>query len=357
MTQVTLANLSKTYSGQDRPALDSLSLDIRSGELAALLGPSGSGKTSCLKIIAGLMDPSSGELRFDGQPVLQLPPERRGAVMVFQNHLLFPFMNVADNIGFGLKMRKLGKAEIAQQVAEMLALVRLPELGARRPAELSGGQQQRVALARALILRPRVLLLDEPLSNLDAHLRLEMRDLIRSLQQELGITTLFVTHDQEEAVMLADRVALILEGRLKQFDRPEAFYQRPADKATSAFFGGRNFISGTVTSGRFECQLGQLELPAAADAGQDGADLLKKGPAILTIRPENIVINPPKNAENRLNARLARLVYLGTHSEAHLQIGDLALTATAPPAMLAGLTAGEALAISLPKQALWLLPG
>ena len=352
MTQVTLAKLSKTYSGQDSPALDSLSLDIQSGELAALLGPSGSGKTSCLKIIAGLLDPSSGDLRFDGQPVLQLPPERRGAVMVFQNHLLFPFMNVADNIGFGLKMRGIDKAEIARQVAEMLALVRLPELGARRPAELSGGQQQRVALARALILRPRVLLLDEPLSNLDAHLRLEMRDLIRSLQKELGITTLFVTHDQEEAVMLADRVALILEGRLKQFDQPEAFYQRPADKATSAFFGGRNFIPGTVASGRFECQLGQLELPEKGRAG-----LVKKGPAIVTIRPENIVINPPKNAENRLNARLARLVYLGTHREAHLQIGDLALTATAPPAMLAGLTAGEALAISLPKQALWLLPG
>jgi ABC-type Fe3+/spermidine/putrescine transport system ATPase subunit len=352
MTQVTLDSLSKTYNGQDSPALHALSLDIRSGELAALLGPSGSGKTSCLKIIAGLLTPSSGDLRFDGQPVLHLPPERRGAVMVFQNHLLFPFMSVADNIGFGLKMRKLGKTQIARQVAEMLELVRLPELGARRPAELSGGQQQRVALARALILRPRLLLLDEPLSNLDAHLRLEMRDLIRSLQQELGITTLFVTHDQEEAVMLADRVALILEGRLKQFDRPEAFYQRPSDQATAAFFGGRNFIPGTVRSGRFECQLGQLDLPEKGRAG-----LVKKGPGILTIRPENIVINPPKNAENRLDARLARLVYLGTHSEAHLQIGDLALTATAPPAMLAGLTAGAALAISLPKQALWLLPG
>lgn len=351
MTQVTLKGLSKTYPGQGTPALQALSLDIRSGELAALLGPSGSGKTSCLKIIAGLLHPSSGDLRFDGQPVLQLPPEKRGAVMVFQNHLLFPFMNVADNIGFGLKMRGISRGEIARQVAEMLALVRLPELGTRRPAELSGGQQQRVALARALILRPRLLLLDEPLSNLDAHLRLEMRDLIRSLQQELGITTLFVTHDQQEAVMLADRVALLLEGRLTQFDRPEAFYQRPADQATAAFFGGRNFIPGRVTSGRFESPLGALELPGQGRAGQ-----IRQGPAILTIRPENIVINPPKTAENQRTARLHRLVYLGTHSEAHLRIGDLQLTATAPPALLAGLGAGDGLVISLPKKAIWLLP-
>jgi len=357
MTQVTLDDLTKTYPGQVTPALHALSLEIRSGELAALLGPSGSGKTSCLKIIAGLLSPSSGDLRFDGQPVLQLPPEQRGVVMVFQNHLLFPFMNVAENIGFGLKMRRANKAEIDRKVAEMLALVRLPDMGARRPAELSGGQQQRVALARALILRPRLLLLDEPLSNLDAHLRLEMRDLIRKLQKELGITTLFVTHDQQEAVMLADRVGLLLEGRLKQFDRPEAFYQSPADQATSAFFGGRNFIPGTVISGRFESPFGQLELPGQAETGQAGTGPIKKGPAILTVRPENIVINPPKDAENRLNVRLNRMVYLGTHSEAHLQLGELTLTATAPAAALAGLAAGDALQISLPKHALWLLPG
>ncbi|MDA9930982.1 ABC transporter ATP-binding protein, partial [Alphaproteobacteria bacterium] len=193
MTTVNIDHLTKVYPGQTEPSLDDLSLEIRSGELTALLGPSGCGKTTTMKMIAGLLVPTAGDVLFDGRSILHEKPEHRGVVMVFQNYLLFPYMSVADNIGFGLKMRKIDKTEIDRRVSEMLELVKLPDLGKRRPSELSGGQQQRVALARALIVQPNVLLLDEPLSNLDAHLRFEMRDLIRSLQQEIGITTIFVT--------------------------------------------------------------------------------------------------------------------------------------------------------------------
>ena len=209
MTHVSIQSLTKVYPGADTPALDNLSLEIATGELTALLGPSGCGKTTTMKMIAGLLEPTSGDVRFNDRSILREKPENRGVVMVFQNYLLFPYMSVADNVGFGLKMRKTDPAEIKRRVGEMLDLVKLPDLGDRKPSALSGGQQQRIALARALIVQPEVLLLDEPLSNLDAHLRFEMRDLIRSLQQEMGITTIFVTHDQEEAVVLADRVALM----------------------------------------------------------------------------------------------------------------------------------------------------
>ena len=229
MTHVSIKNLTKVYPGSSVPSLDNLSLEVTSGSLTALLGPSGCGKTTTMKMIAGLLDQTSGDVTFDNISILKEKPESRGVVMVFQNHLLFPYMNVQDNIGFGLKMRNIHKDEIYKRVIEMLDLVKLPNMENRMPKELSGGQQQRVALARALIVQPKVLLLDEPLSNLDAHLRFEMRDLIRNLQQSMGITTIFVTHDQEEAVVLADQVALILDGRLKQYDKPDVFYKRPID--------------------------------------------------------------------------------------------------------------------------------
>ncbi|MBF2734970.1 MAG: ATP-binding cassette domain-containing protein, partial [Betaproteobacteria bacterium AqS2] len=180
MTAVRLAGLSKTYLGQERPALDRLDLELRSGAITALLGPSGCGKTTLLKLVAGLLRPSAGDVRFDGESVLAIEPERRDAVLVFQDHLLFPYMDVAANVGFGLRMRGLARRDIDRAVEAALEQVRLPGFGARRPGDLSGGQQQRVALARALVVKPKVLLLDEPLSNLDAHLRLEMRDLIVS---------------------------------------------------------------------------------------------------------------------------------------------------------------------------------
>ena len=343
MTHVSIKSLSKTYPGAAMPALDRLSLEIPSGELTALLGPSGCGKTTTMKMIAGLLQPTSGDVTFDGRSILQDKPEHRGVVMVFQNYLLFPYMSVADNIGFGLKMRKVPKDQIAARVAEMLALVQLPDLGRRRPSDLSGGQQQRVALARALIVRPDVLLLDEPLSNLDAHLRFEMRDLIRSLQKDLGITTIFVTHDQEEAVVLADRVALILDGALRQYAPPDVFYKRPADEAVARFFGGHNFVPGRSEGGVFRSALGALMLPEGA----------RTGPGKLTFRPESVKIGPA--GENSLTARLTDRLYLGTQTRLRLTVSDVGIEAVLSPDLVEGLQPGDTVQVTLPRQTLWVL--
>jgi ABC-type Fe3+/spermidine/putrescine transport system ATPase subunit len=345
MTRVLLSDLTKTYPGAGTPSLDRLTLDVPSGELTALLGPSGCGKTTTMKMIAGLLPPTSGDITFDGRSILRDKPEDRGVVMVFQNYLLFPYMTVADNVGFGLRMRKVPKDQIAARVADMLALVKLPDLGARRPSELSGGQQQRVALARALIVQPKVLLLDEPLSNLDAHLRIEMRDLIRAIQKDLGITTIFVTHDQEEAVVLADRVALILEGRLRQYDVPDAFYRRPADRDVAAFFGGRNVLPGVSAAGVFEGALGRLALP----------DDARTGPGLLTFRPEAVRIGPA--TVNALQAVVAERIYLGTQTRLRLTIGTAAIEAVLSPDLVDGVNTGDTIAINLPPGSLWVMEG
>jgi ABC-type Fe3+/spermidine/putrescine transport system ATPase subunit len=345
MTRVRLAGLTKTYPGAAAPALDRLDLDVPGGELTALLGPSGCGKTTTMKMIAGLLAPTSGDIAFDGRSILRDRPEDRGVVMVFQNHLLFPTMSVADNVGFGLRMRKVPKAEIAARVAEMLALVRLPDLGSRRPSELSGGQQQRVALARALIVKPKVLLLDEPLSNLDAHLRIEMRDLIRGIQKTMGITTIFVTHDQEEAVVLADRVALILNGRLRQYDVPDAFYRRPADAEVAAFFGSRNLVPGVSAGGVFDSALGRLRLAEGA----------RTGPGLLTVRPEAVRIGPaPVNA---VEARVTDRLYLGTQTRLTLAVGEATLEAVLSPDLVEGVAPGDRVTINLPPASLWVMEG
>jgi ABC-type Fe3+/spermidine/putrescine transport system ATPase subunit len=342
VTAVSIRGLSRSYTGA--PALTDLSVDIAAGEMVALLGPSGSGKTTALKIIAGLLDPTAGEVLFDDRPVLGDPPDQRGAVMVFQNPLLFPYMNVEQNVGFGLRMRHLPKAEVKARVNVMLKAVRLTGYGARKPSELSGGQAQRVALARALILRPRVLLLDEPLSSLDAHLRADMRDLIRGLQRETGITTLFVTHDQEEAVTMADRIALLLDGRLRQFDHPEAFYQRPADADVATFFGAANLVQGTARDGVFHCPLGTLRLPADA----------RSGAGTLTFRPEAVRFGP--GPENTLSARVVERMFLGPQTRLRLMVGDVAIEASLAPDQATGMTRGQQIEINLAAASLWVMP-
>jgi ABC-type Fe3+/spermidine/putrescine transport system ATPase subunit len=343
MTHVSITNLCKTYPGAATPSLDSLSLEIPSGELTALLGPSGCGKTTTMKMIAGLLEPSSGDVTFDGRSILRDKPENRGVVMVFQNYLLFPYMSVAENVGFGLRMRKVPKSEISDRVARMLALVKLPDLGARKPSELSGGQQQRVALARALIVEPKVLLLDEPLSNLDAHLRLEMRDLIRGLQKQLGITTIFVTHDQEEAVVLADRVALILDGRLRQYDPADHFYKRPANEAVARFFGGQNFVRGRSEGDMFHSTLGPLRLP----------DGVARGAGTLTFRPEAVRIGGA--SQNALSALVVDRLYMGTQTRLRLRVGEVHLEAVLSPDVVEGVAAGQTIQINLPPQSLWVM--
>ena len=346
MTHVSIKNLTKIYPGSTVPSLDNLSLEIASGSLTALLGPSGCGKTTTMKMIAGLLDQTEGDVTFDNISILNEKPENRGVVMVFQNHLLFPYMNVQDNIGFGLKMRNVDKDQIYKRVLEMLDLVKLPNMENRMPKELSGGQQQRVALARALIVQPKVLLLDEPLSNLDAHLRFEMRDLIRNLQQSMGITTIFVTHDQEEAVVLADQVALILDGRLKQYDKPDVFYKRPTDVLTAQFFGGQNFIKGTSKNNLFNSNIGEFTLPQNC----------LKGSGILTFRPENVQIGKaPKNL-NTIKAKIIDKIFLGTQTRLKLSINDEVIQVIANPNEVEETDTGIEIEINVPPSSLWVTP-
>ena len=345
MTHVSIKNLTKIYPGLTVPSLDNLSLEINSGSLTALLGPSGCGKTTTMKMIAGLLDQTSGDVTFDGTSILKEKPENRGVVMVFQNHLLFPYMNVQDNIGFGLKMRNVHKDEIFNRVIKMLDLVKLPNMENRMPKELSGGQQQRVALARALIVQPRVLLLDEPLSNLDAHLRFEMRDLIRNLQQSMGITTIFVTHDQEEAVVLADQVALILDGKLKQYAQPDVFYKKPIDVVTAKFFGGQNFIKGTSKNNNFSSNIGKLALPK---------DCLQ-GNGILTFRPENVQIGKGPKSVNTIKAKIIEKIFLGTQTRLKLSIKDEVIQAIANPNEVDEKETGIEIDINIPPSSLWVI--
>ncbi len=314
MTDITLEKLSRMYPGAPGPAVDTLSLEIGARELLAILGPSGCGKTTILKMIAGLQPVTSGEVRFNGRLMNGIKPEHREAVMVYQNHLLFPYMDIAGNVGFGLKMRHVEKGEIRRRVSEMLALVRLEGFERRRPHQLSGGERQRAALARALVIRPKVLLLDEPLSNLDAALREEMRELILRIHGSFDVTTLFVTHDQTEAVLLADRIALVFEGRLQQTGPGRDFYERPVSSKVAAFFGNRNCISGSLRGGRVETEAGIFEI------GQDTeAAGVPDGNVKLLVRPESVHMGEEK--VNSFRALIRGKQYMGTYTRYKIRMG------------------------------------
>ncbi len=346
MTRLTLEGLTKQYPGAAEPAVSDINIAVETGSLTALLGPSGCGKTTTMKMIAGLLDPTRGDIKFDGQSILGIAPEKRGAVMVFQNYLLFPYMTVGQNVGFGLKMRHVDKATIDRRVQEMLELVRLPGLADRRPTQLSGGQQQRVALARALIVEPKLLLLDEPLSNLDAHLRFEMRDLIRDIQQEMKITTVFVTHDQEEAVVLADKIALIFDGKVQQYAQPMDFYEEPRTKRVAQFFGGVNFFPGQRQGETFDCALGRVHAPRGG---------ISDGAGILGIRPEDIVIGANGGA-NSVAGKIAAQLYVGTHARLRVRAGEETIHVVAGADTVKRYQSGDEVALSLPEEKLWVLP-
>jgi len=335
-----LKDLSHRYGKVSSPALSHLSVEVEPGELVAFLGPSGCGKTTALKIIAGLLRPTSGDVLVDGLSVLAVPPEKRGAAMVFQKSLLFPHMSVAANIGFGLRMRHLPREKIERRVATALRRVHMEGFADRRPDELSGGQQQRVALARALVTEPRLLLLDEPLSALDASLREEMRELVREVQEQGGYTTVFVTHDQEEAVVLADRIALLFDGKLQMYDEPQAFYDRPASRRIAEFFGATNFIRGQARNGAVETPLGSLSLSGLATSGD----------VSLTIRPEAVRFG---EGENSFSARITHVTYLGTRIECGLDANGVALKVAVPPD--ARVREGEKVTTRLPAESLWVL--
>ena len=337
--RLELENVSHSY-GKNAPALEGLSLAVEPGELVALLGPSGCGKTTALKVVAGLLRPTGGDVRVGGRSVVGTPPERRGAAMVFQKPLLFPHMSVARNVGFGLRMRGARREEAGRKIYEALRRVRMEGFADRSPEELSGGQQQRVALARALITQPSLLLLDEPFSALDANLREEMRELVLRLQREGGHTTVFVTHDQEEAVVLADRIALIFDGRLQMYDRPEAFYDRPTTRGVARFFGATNFIEGRAENGSARTPLGNLKLARPAPPGA----------VTLTIRPEAVRL---EGGENSFRARVLSASYLGTQVHYGLQTAGTTLRAALPPHVR--LAVGDGVTARLPAESLWVL--
>ena len=338
---VDMVRLTKVYKGTDVASVDDISMTIEKGQLVALLGPSGCGKTTTMKMLAGLLDPTQGDVQFDGRSVVDIPAEKRNVAMVMQKPRLFPHMSIGDNVGFGLRMRGVDKKTRKKRVGEMMELVRLPGMEDRRPGQLSGGQEQRISLARGLITEPDILLLDEPLSQLDANLRIEMRDLIRSIQAELGITSIFVTHDQEEAVMLADRIALMLQGRIQQDGLPQDFYERPVTQAVARFFGTQNFVPGTVSGRSFESVLGTLELGHEHAAGE----------GLLVIRQEAIEVG---GGENSFEATVERAMYLGTHVRVWAHAADVKLQFTVPPGVR--YEADQVIALRLPKEQAWVVP-
>ena len=311
------------YAGSGQ-GLQGVSLAVDSGELVAVIGASGCGKSTLLRLVAGLLPLQSGQLLIDGQDVARTPPWQRSVGMVFQSYALFAHLDVLDNVAYGLRMRGIPREQRRREASALLATVGLSEHAHRHPAQLSGGQQQRVALARALAFKPSVLLLDEPLAALDAHIRAQLCDEIRDMQQRSGAATLFVTHDQQEALMVADRVAVLHRGELQQIASPRELYERPANLMVARFVGHSNLLPGRVSGpGQVHCALGLLQADTTAHRSGDRVQVL--------VRPEAIVADPPADAPNRIAGRCGRLRFMGPTSrwDFHVDPGtvsDIALS-------------------------------
>jgi putative spermidine/putrescine transport system ATP-binding protein len=337
-------------------AVNSLDLDIPAGNLVALLGPSGCGKTTTLKMIAGLIEPDNGDITFDGESVLEVPVDKRNVGMVFQRYVLFPHMNVFDNVAFGLKMRKVPKDELKRRVDEVLGLVQLQGFEKRHPAQLSGGQMQRVAIARAVVTNPTLMLMDEPLANLDAKLRLEMREFIRSLQRRLQITTIFVTHDQSEAAVLADTVAVMFDGKIHQFDKPRALFTNPESWKVAEFLGATNFLQGVVKRAEagtciVESPLGECMISVAQDVNV-GDEVM------FVIRPEHVEINYcnllEPSGDNTYRAEVHDVIYEGGLVKYFVKIGDQMIQVHDRSTRF--LTDAEELSVFFDTDRLWIIP-
>jgi len=309
---ISAQNVIKAFGQGDHAvrALDDVSLDIRKGEFFTLLGPSGCGKTTLLRLIAGFEMPSGGTILLDGADITTLPPNKRPVNTVFQSYALFPHLTVAQNVAFGLEMLGKSKSEVTARVAEMLALVKLEPLAHRKTSQLSGGQQQRVALARALAPQPKVLLLDEPLSALDLKLRKEMQIELKRLQTETGITFVFVTHDQEEALTMSDRIGVMSAGHLQQVGSPKEIYTRPKNRFVASFIGETNFLGATRDPMGYRLDCGIVVQAPAAQADR----------VTLTIRPEQLRLVP--EAEGDIPAKITNLVYFGTDTHCHMSLPD-----------------------------------
>jgi len=348
---VSLRHLTHRFG--DTTVLRDVSLEIGDRELFFLLGPSGCGKTTLLRIIAGFCRPDTGELWFGDCRMDHVPPHRRNTGLVFQNYALWPHLTVAQNVAYGLEVRRLPRAERQRRLAEVLSIVQMQDLADRTPAQLSGGQQQRVALARALIIQPDVLLLDEPLSNLDARLRLELRDEIRRIHRQTRITTIYVTHDQKEALSMADRLAVLRAGVVEQVGEPREIYRRPATRFVAEFVGETNWLAGRMRSagpGPVEVELRgggvlQVEAPGPVRAGQ---------PVVVGFRPEAVRFQPGPN--NTLTARLVQLTYLGETEQYHLELPDGTPLKGCEPDPQVGRRLGDPVVFQLPPQSLFVLP-
>jgi spermidine/putrescine transport system ATP-binding protein len=318
--QIRLVELVKSFDGV--PAVTGIDLDIPAGQFYSLLGASGCGKTTTLRMIAGFEKPDSGRIELDGRDVAGDPPNRRPVNTVFQTYALFPFMTVWDNVAFGLRYQKAAKDETKRRVGEALDLVQMGNFAKRRPAQLSGGQQQRVALARALVLRPRVLLLDEPLGALDAKLRKQLQLELRAVQREVGITFVYVTHDQEEALTMSDQIAVLAEGRVEQVGPPQEIYSAPATTFVASFLGAANIFDADVlelSGSSAICSAMDTRLGAAVDG------TARTGPAAIVIRPERIALQdagtPVSNGYNAISGTVSEVVYLGSCTQVHVDVG------------------------------------
>jgi spermidine/putrescine transport system ATP-binding protein len=318
---VRLVGLEKTFEGAH--AVRGIDLDIRAGEFFSLLGPSGCGKTTTLRMIAGFEQPTAGQILLDGKDLVSVPPHRRPVNTVFQSYALFPFLNVWDNVAFGLRYRKATKQETTRRVGEILELIQMSDYATRRPGQLSGGQQQRVALARALVLNPTVLLLDEPLGALDAKLRKHLQLELKALQRSVGVTFVYVTHDQEEALTMSDRLAVMRDGLVEQVGAPEAVYAAPDSAYVAGFLGSANLLDVEVVGpdgAAVTCRLGSLPLRAVGTA--------HAGPGKVIVRPERISLATADSADttpvghNAFHGLVDRVVYLGPTTHVVLRLAD-----------------------------------
>jgi putative spermidine/putrescine transport system ATP-binding protein len=332
-SKLSIVDLTKRYAAGLEPAVDRLNMEVEEGHLVALLGPSGCGKTTTLRMVAGLMDPTAGSIVVDGKEITHTPVNKRGMGMVFQSYALFPHMNVEQNVAFGLEMRQTPKAEQKTRVAAALDMVQLGHLGKRQTKELSGGQQQRIALARALVVEPTLLLLDEPLSNLDAKLRETMRTEIRSIQQRTRATTLFVTHDQDEALDMADRIAVMNGGLIEQFGSPTDVYERPRTHFVANFIGQANFLTARVGAEAGPASMAgesyyKVDVEGLGQFGAVGTAGLTGSTHEMVIRPHRLNVSVhPRVGQAALAGNIERVSYTGDALAVAVRVGDQQLQA------------------------------